>query len=176
MPMSRLVRPSEEWREEYIAFYEDWNSSGEKMVPWVIAKEPYSFEEMLQYLSDGEKETEGLVPHSTYWLIDDDNQVVGVVNIRHRLNEKLLLRGGNIGYGIRPSARRKGHATRILSLALGITKAMGLDRALVTCDRSNEASARTIVKNGGKLDSEYVEDNGNVVLRFWIDLQEEISS
>ncbi|WP_284646431.1 GNAT family N-acetyltransferase [Paenibacillus silviterrae] len=53
---------------------------------------------------------------------------------------------------------------------------MGLDRALVTCDRSNEASARTIVKNGGKLDSEYVEDNGNVVLRFWFDLQEEISS
>lgn len=93
---------------------------------------------------------------------------MGAVNIRHRLNEKLLNSGGHIGYGIRPSERRMGYASVLLALTLEITRDMGLNKVLLVCDKGNLASEKTILKNGGQFESEYVEENGNVVRRFWI--------
>ena len=58
------------------------------------------------------------VPDSTYWLVTDENKIVGAVNIRHSLTEHLFNAGGHIGYGIRPSERRKGYATKLLALSL----------------------------------------------------------
>lgn len=167
-----LVKPSSDFHEAYIAFYEEWKASGEHMVPFVIKKEPYNFSEMLHYLTAAELDetiSELGVPHSTYWLIDGEQKVVGVVNIRHRLNQRLLDVGGHIGYGIRPSERRKGHATAILSLALEKARERGLHKVLVTCDKENTGSERAIVKNGGVLESEFTMENGNVVKRFWIE-------
>jgi predicted acetyltransferase len=100
----------------------------------------------------------------------EEQRIVGVVNIRHGLTEKLMNNGGHIGYGIRPSARQKGYATRLLALSLEKLKELGVHRALVVCDERNIASERTILKNGGVPDVNYVEEDGNVVKRFWIDL------
>ncbi|UUZ86883.1 GNAT family N-acetyltransferase [Paenibacillus sp. P26] len=111
-----------------------------------------------------------MVPHTTYWLVNEEKKVLGAVNIRHRLNAKLLNSGGHIGYGIRPSERRKGLATALLHLALQKTRELGLDQVLVVCDKGNIGSERTILKNGGVFDSEYMEPNGNIVRRFWIPL------
>ncbi|BFT72279.1 GNAT family N-acetyltransferase [Paenibacillus sp. P36] len=171
----RLVQPSAEYKDEYISFYEDWIASGEDIVPWTVEKEPYDFTVMLNFLysqDSEEKITDGrFVPHSTYWLLDDDSgMIIGAANLRHRLNEKLLNSGGHIGYGIRPSARRKGYATQLLALTLERMKEMGLNNVLLVCDKGNVASERTILKNGGKFESEYVEDHGNVVRRFWIQI------
>ncbi|PWV95218.1 putative acetyltransferase [Paenibacillus cellulosilyticus] len=167
----RLVKPTAELRYEYLDFYQDWVDSGEDMVPWVISKDPSDFEAMVQSLFDNEK-GENLpanrVPDSTYWLVTDQNKVVGAVNIRHRLSEKLLNCGGHIGYGIRPSERRRGYATQLLALALEKTKALGIENVLVVCDDCNEASARTIIRNGGLQDVSFTEEDGNVVKRFWI--------
>lgn len=168
-----LVKPNARLKNEYLSFYREWLDSGENMVPWVISKDPSDFEAMVQSLLDAEK-GESLpanwVPDSTYWLVNEDNRVIGAVNIRHSLTEKLFNTGGHIGYGIRHSERRKGYATKLLALSLEKVKDLGISKVLVVCDESNIGSAKTILNNGGVEDDSYVEEDGNVVRRFWINL------
>ncbi len=157
---------------QYLSFYQEWKESGEDMVPWVISKDPTDFQGMLQFLLDNEKGEnlpEGWVSDSTFWLVSEDICIIGVVNIRHRLSEKLLNAGGHIGYGIRPSERRKGYATQLLSQSLEKAKELGISNVLVVCDDGNIASEKTIINNGGVPDTNYIEEDGNVIKRFWID-------
>ncbi|CAM3719414.1 GNAT family N-acetyltransferase [Marinicrinis lubricantis] len=172
MQQISLIKPTIRLKEAYMAFYQDWKQSGEDMVPWVISKDPVNFEEMLDYLSKNEDERyipDGWVPSSTYWLVADEKRVVGAVNIRHGLTEKLLHAGGHIGYGIRPSERRKGYATKLLALALEKCNELGIRRVLVVCDEHNSASRKTILNNRGVQDKDYIEEDGNVIQRFWIE-------
>ena len=112
----------------------------------------------------------GLVPATTFLGIEQETgQVVGMIDVRHKLNEALLYRGGHIGYSVRPSQRRKGYATQMLALALEECKKLGLDRALITCDKENVASARTILANGGVLENE-VPEGGKIAQRYWVTL------
>ncbi|ALP35533.1 GCN5 family acetyltransferase [Paenibacillus sp. IHB B 3084] len=173
MQTVRLVKPENVRKEAYLSFYEDWKKSQELMVPWVISTEPYDFEGMLTFLSNQENGiglSEGWVKTSTYWLVTATEQVVGAVNIRHNLNEKLLNAGGHIGYGIRPSARGNSYAVTMLALALEKAKELGISRALVVCDSDNIASKKTILRNGGMPDWDYVEEDGKRMNRFWIEL------
>ncbi|MDF2685069.1 MAG: acetyltransferase [Clostridia bacterium] len=119
---------------------------------------------------DKNKITANRVPSTTYFAVIDD-RIVGTIQIRHELNAFLLSYGGHIGYGIRPTERRKGYATKMLSLALEKSKALGLKRVLVSCDKANIGSAKTIINNGGILENEVTEENGNVYQRYWIDLE-----
>ena len=93
--------------------------------------------------------------------------MVGAVNIRHYLNESLLLNGGHIGNGEVPSERRKGIATKMISLDLEECRA--LKNVLMVCDKENIGSAKSIQNNGGILENE-VEVEGVVEQRFWIKL------
>ncbi|MCL2774063.1 MAG: GNAT family N-acetyltransferase [Oscillospiraceae bacterium] len=107
---------------------------------------------------------------STYFAFID-NRIVGTIQVRHTLNDYLLKYGGHIGYGVRPSERRKGYASQMLVLALDKYRELGIDKALVTCDKNNIGSAKTILKNGGIFENEYAEENGNIVTihqRYWI--------
>jgi predicted acetyltransferase len=70
--------------------------------------------------------------------------------------------GGHIGYDVRPSARRRGHATEMLRQALRVANELGIDPALITCDVDNVGSRTVIERNGGVL-----EDERNGKLRFW---------
>lgn len=92
----------------------------------------------------------GRVHDSSFW-ITDDGEVVGFIQLRHELNEFLENVGGHIGYSVRPSARRQGHARRALGLVLEEARRLGLQRVLITCDDDNAASARTIESQGGEL-------------------------
>ncbi|WP_236344374.1 GNAT family N-acetyltransferase [Paenibacillus plantiphilus] len=170
----RLIRPSIEFRDQYLSFYNDWISSGEDIVPWVVDRDPSDFEAMLEFIYSEDSEEKlthsDWVPHSTYWLIDERDSLVGAVNIRHRLNQKLLNGGGHIGYGIRPSFRRRGYGSAILAQALQIIRQIGVDKVLLVCDKGNNGSEKTIVKQGGIFESEFTEDDGNIVRRFWIDM------
>jgi predicted acetyltransferase len=163
-----------ELESEYLSCYQEWIDSDEDMVPWVLKKYPTNFQEMIQFLLDCEKAEnfpEGIVPCSTFWLINEKNKVIGAVNIRHRLNEKLLNSGGHIGYGIRPSERQKGYATKLLALSLEKAKEIGIQKALVVCDDGNIGSEKTILNNGGIPDKDYIEEDGNIIKRFWIDIK-----
>lgn len=102
---------------------------------------------------------------------EQEKEILGAVNIRHSLNQDLLFRGGHIGYGIRPSQRRKGYATQMLSLTLEQCRELGLEKVLVTCNKDNIGSAKTIINNNGILENEVIEKSGNIVQRYWIDLK-----
>jgi predicted acetyltransferase len=102
------------------------------------------------------------VPSSTLWWVDGI-EYLGRLGLRHRLNEKLLERGGHIGYDVRQSARRRGHATAMLRAALPIAAAMGIERALVTCDEDNIGS-RTVIETCGGVFADQCGKN----LRFWL--------
>lgn len=115
---------------------------------------------------------EGRVQATLYMAIrKSDNKLVGTIQIRHKLNEKLLIHGGNIGYGVRPSERRKGYAKQMLQLALEKSKDLGLKKVLITCDKDNIGSSRTILANGGKLENE-LEYNGVLIQRYWITIRD----
>lgn len=171
----RLVKPSILYKDAYMRFYQDWINSQEDMVPWVIKRDPSDFNAYIKFLysQDSEDKVSDIdwVPHSSYWLLDEKNEIVGAVNIRHKLNEKLYNSGGHIGYGICPRERRKGYATALLALSLQKLHDLGIERALLVCDKGNEGSERIILKNGGVFESEFVESNENIVKRFWINLK-----
>lgn len=168
-----LLTPTTDLQEEYLDFYNEWKDSGETMIPWVITKDPSNFPAMVQELLDahnGINVPESWVPDSTYWLVTDHNRIIGAVNIRHSLTEHLFNAGGHIGYGIRPSERRKGYAMKLLALSLEKAKELNITKALVVCDEVNTASEKTILHNGGLRDEDFIEEDGNVVRRFWIEL------
>ena len=169
----RLIAPDVALERSYLEMLADWEATGEKLVPFVLKMDPADFPAMVRKLEGygrGENIPETFVPHLTFWLVDPDDRILGVANIRPRLNENLRVRGGHIGYGVRPSERGKGYATAMLRLALAKAREMGLDRVLLTCDKDNIASARVIVKNGGRLESEATLD-GVVIQRYWINLE-----
>lgn len=117
-----------------------------------------------------EKEENSWVPDTTLFCLDKDRNIfVGAVNIRHYLNDELLKTGGHIGDGIRPSERRKGYATAMIALALKECKKLGIKRVLMTCDKNNIGSAKSIINNGGVLENE-VEEDGHIELHYWIQL------
>jgi predicted acetyltransferase len=105
---------------------------------------------------------EGHVPGTTLWWVDDE-EYLGRLTIRHRLTAHLREVGGHIGYDVRPSARRRGHATAMLAAALPVARRLGIDPALITCDEDNVASRKVIVANGGIL-----EDTHSGKLRYWV--------
>jgi predicted acetyltransferase len=108
----------------------------------------------------------GRVP-ATFVVADVGGVVVGRASIRHELNAWLARVGGHIGYAVRPDYRRRGYATAILGRSLEIARSVGIERALVTCDDDNVASARTIERCGGVLE-DVVVDGTTRKRRYWV--------
>ena len=102
------------------------------------------------------------VPSTTLWWVERD-EYLGRISIRHRLNDFLLEVGGHIGYDVRPSRRRQGHATAMLQAALPWARDLGIDPALVTCDDDNVGSIRVIEAAGGVLEDVRMQKR-----RYWI--------
>lgn len=115
---------------------------------------------------------QGLVPATQYMLLrEEDQKIVGMIQIRHVFNDYLETYGGHIGYSVAPDERRKGYATQMLKMALPECKALGLDQVLLTCISGNEGSKRVILHNGGRYESAVYEPQKGVFLeRYWIDL------
>ena len=166
----KLVKLAPQYRRHLEEMMQEWYAAGEKIVPYAIRKNDHrDFDTYLQNL-EIKVETDGRVPDSTFFCLDEERDIfVGAVNIRHYLNELMLLNGGHIGDGVRPSERRKGIATQMIALALDECKKLGIYRVLMVCDKENIGSAKSIQNNGGVLENEVIVD-GVTEQRYWIEL------
>lgn len=160
---------------EFISFYNEFRQSGGRVYPGVIEKYNGDFAAYLSYIeaaSDINRIPAGFVKSDTYVMKDGNGRIIGMSSLRHRLTEGLLVGGGNIGYGIRPSERNKGYGTKQLALVLEKCRELGLEKVLITCDGDNIASAKVAENNGGMLWDEITEEDGNILRRYWIYLSD----
>lgn len=171
----KLIKLTKAYETQLGEMIDEWKLDQElnhtNRSPWAIFKNDYH--DFDRYLEDLELKTatEDRVPDSVFFLLDTErDRLLGAVNIRHYLNDALLKEGGHIGDGIRPSERRKGYATEMVRLTLEECRKLGIQRVLMTCDKDNIGSARSIIKNGGVLENEFINGEGQVEQRYWIEL------
>jgi predicted acetyltransferase len=124
----------------------------------------------MQVLAKGENVPADDVPRHTYFLMCGE-KIIGRSEIRRKLNSELEMIGGHIGADIRRSERKKGFGTLILKLTLEKARELGIGKVLVTCDKTNIASAKTIEKCGGVFDREvFYKKTGTTFFHYWIGL------
>ena len=170
-----LVEPSEEYFAELAAYRNDFLENSDSMDGCGPLRR---FDDMKAYLEDTMRYTreetlpEGMVLATQFLCIrKSDNRLVGMIQVRHYLNDFLRTFGGHIGYSIRPSERRKGYASWMLKNVQPYCKSLGLSEILVCCLDTNEGSRRTILKNGGRFDgTAYRADENKTLERYWITL------
>lgn len=170
---TQLVKPSMLYKDSYLDMVSDYRQAGERYYHQRSAT--FDFESFLGELEAnrlGQDLEPGYVPMSTFWLVLDEQTVVGESRLRHTLNPALAIVGGHIGYAVRPSMRGRGYATELLRCTLLEAHRIGLTRVMLTCDQDNAASRRVIEKNGGVLTSEAISpSSGKPIYQFWIELE-----
>lgn len=171
-----LIMPTVRLRDAWLAAHHEWgrglHEDGSGLRPDDDVESPDGFaawvSRLIRQADPAEDPGPGRV-HCTYRWIVEDGEVLGAIALRHELNDFLLRRGGHIGYGVRPSARRRGVATWALGEMLGEARALGLDRVLIACLADNVASARTIEHHGGVLEN-VTDTEAGPLRRYWITL------
>ena len=155
-----LEEPSQERKKdildylnEFVLYHSDVNGAG--ALDKILSGQ--SFEEALDRCLNMKNEEYakkyGRCQSKTFLLIrKNDNKLIGMINVRWNLTEEMKRFGGNIGYGIRPTERRKGYNKINLYLGLLEAKKIGLDKAMLDCETSNIASSKTMTSLGGVLD------------------------
>lgn len=166
-PSLALEIPALEYRQEHIDYGETWihGSSGFMLHD--------SYDEWIKKLEQvKEAETSYFhVPATTYFSIrKEDNKIIGTIQLRHFLTPELEKSGGHIGYGIRPTERKKGYGKQQLTLVLAVAKQMKIPQVMITCDKNNVASRETALHCGGILTGEILYE-GKVQQIIWIDLR-----
>ena len=166
-----LIFPQPNHKEKALSFKQEFFDNGENEISGDGGFDKYSvYEEWLAKIEgDITRESGSHVSATTCFAFIDD-EIVGIIQIRHKLNDYLLKYGGHIGYSIVPHERRKGYASKMLSLALEKCKELNIQRVLITCDKENIGSAKTIINNGGHLENEVMQDDGQMVQRYWINI------
>lgn len=176
--MLQLIKPSKKYYKQYKEMMDEWNMEGSRIAPWPLHLKYHTeefFEEMLNRVSEVEegKNLDEFASSTTYWLYDDEkNKLIGASNLRHYLTEEGLKLWGHIGYGIRPSERKKGYATRLLKLMLQEAKNRKINRVLLGAYTGNIGSCKVIEKCGGQLENIVIEEEtGLPVKRYWISIR-----
>lgn len=169
----KLLKPTYEYSKQIMEYRDAFLHADEQPHGSSSLQNFDSLDEWFEKVSiqeAGENLQGNRVPSSQF-LSFEKGELIGFVNIRHRLNEELLWESGHIGYSVHPDKRRQGYATKQLKLALGKAQKLGLQKVLITCDKANIASAKTIQKVGGVLENEVVSSHtGEIVQRYWVEI------
>lgn len=165
-----------EYFDEFVKYGSDIKGSGSLDKIY----DGYTFEEALDRCLKMEDEeyakSVGRCQGRTFLLIrENDNKIVGTINVRWNLNEAMLRFGGHIGYGIRPTERRKGYNKINLYLGMLEAKKVGLEKVMLDCDVNNLGSDKTLKALGGKLERTEVDpSNGILTNVYWFNVDETI--
>lgn len=169
----KLLKPTNEYSEQIMEYREAFLHVDEQLHGSSSLQNFDSLDEWFEKVSIqevGENLQGNRVPSSQF-LSFEKGELIGFVNIRHRLNEELLRESGHIGYSVHPDKRRQGYATKQLQLALDEAQKLGLQKVLITCDKANIASAKTIQKVGGVLEDEVVSSHtSEIIQRYWVEI------
>lgn len=169
-----LVLPNKQHKQAVIEYTEEFLQNNETLHGGAGLGDVASFEEWLERANASQSSDttpEGRVPSTVFLAFrNSDQRLVGIIDIRHTLNDYLESFGGHIGYSVRKSERRKGYATKMLAESLNFCRELGIDKVLLTCDKANEGSAVVIKSNGGELENEVLDAGGKMMQRYWISL------
>ncbi|WP_066714714.1 GNAT family N-acetyltransferase [Clostridium sp. Marseille-P299] len=173
--MDKLIlrRPSKLFEYDVMDYRQEHLDYGESSIFGCAGLIYYnSFDEWLRFTNSivSEKLTREGVHASTFLTVREfDHKIVGSIQLRHSLTKELEQYGGQIGYGIRPSERRKGYATKQLTMLLEVARRMSLDKVLITCEKNNVGSAKTIINNGGCMEREsFYPLTSQTIQKYWI--------
>lgn len=169
-PSERLFRSFQQSMLEWEGAHQD--GAGIRDAALLETEEGFSAWVMQLRAEEDVPAGEGFVTCSCYWMVQDD-EYLGSIALRHELNDFLRSYGGHIGYSVRPSARRRGIASRALQGVLRIAHDRGLSEVLLTCDPQNLGSRRVIEGSGGRFEKEVTDADGRVFQRFWISTEAE---
>lgn len=172
-----LVKPTKEYEKKMIEYKNEHIKYGENKIHacslWDKMNDYNEWLDLLEAQSSLETLNDNWTVHTNFLGVrKSDNKIVGMIDVRHELtNEFLRNYAGHIGYGVRPTERKKGYATQMLALALEFCKNnLKLEKVMISCDKENEGSRKTIVNAGGKLEKEYIYKNNENVQVYWIKL------
>ena len=167
-PTAKYIPQYEAYRREFLDFGGSMDGAGglrrlESGRAWLDEVERFSRHETVP---------EGKVVSTQFILVREaDDRLLGMLQLRHDLNDYLRRIAGHIGYSVRPSERRRGYAKRMLAMALDEARKLGLERVMISCSVENEASRRTILSNGGVFESTVLDEtDGELLERYWIEL------
>ena len=170
----KLVIPTKYHENEIIDYKAEHLNSKEYDIHGGALLEKMSYDDWLLQLKNNSNEKtvnpEWVVSSTFYAIRKKDDKIIGMIDIRHTLNQFLSEYGGHIGFGVRPSERNNGYAIQILKLGLEYCKKLGLQKVMLACYKDNLASSKTIKKCGGVLEKEYLHADGKIVQVFWISL------
>ena len=167
-----LLESTEAFKAEFLSLLDEYQRAGENWSNAELAQKDFiAYVRQLHDQSQGRNLPAGHVPVTTFWLVWNNQMILGESRLRHALTPALEAFGGHIGYVIRPSQRRKGYGTLILKLTLEKASAIGIQRVRVTCDTDNIGSALIIERNGGILSDYSVNPrNGKCISQYWIEI------
>lgn len=170
-----LVNPDVSYAEKIVEFRNEFLAAGSSMDGCLSLRkdeDPYVFLKNCEMFNNETTVPEGRVTATQLFLVRaSDDKLLGMIQIRHRLNDYLKKFGGHIGYSIRPTERRKGYAKQMLKLTLPYCKRLGMEKVLITCIDGNIGSEKTIIANGGIYENTVFEPDKKIRLnRFWIAL------
>ncbi|WP_026511322.1 GNAT family N-acetyltransferase [Butyrivibrio sp. LC3010] len=171
----KLVFPTLVYKDkaiEYINEFYEYGSeiNGSGALDWFLKESTY--EKWLDRLigaMDIANLQETKVPGLTYFYVrETDNRIIGMINIRLALNDFLRKEGGHIGYSVRPTERRNGYGTDMLTEGLKVCNKIGIREVLVSCDKENLASVGVIKNCGGLLKEEFYSQTYDEMLQMYV--------
>ena len=171
-----LVKPDLIYYDKYNEMMKEWCDSNTQIAPWFLDK-PFNtieeFADFIQMLDQTElgNQDKRFCSATSYFVIDENDKLIGAASLRHYLTVEGFNTWGHIGYGVRPSQRRKGYGTKILKLTLEEAKKKKIYKVLMGAHKSNKGSCKVIENCNGILENE-VNDPDNInetINRYWID-------
>jgi predicted acetyltransferase len=175
MSASKLIKPSVDCKHSFLEALDEFHGEGRYLFVDRAKIEP-KFESFIDEIRTGKRHLHKPyadwvepVPETILWLVKDD-QYIGTLNIRHRLNWHLEKWGGHVNFIIRPSMRRKGFGKKILQKGMPFVAYLGIDKALITLAPENKSAIKIVEFCGGVLQDETpATDKFPARLRYWLD-------